>query len=179
MRKIEPMRRTGTANFVALTGAGVAAPGVMAAATGRRCARLAVTVAAAAAGVRLARPCPAGHRQDDAHGDEQHESYGQSRDWQYGEERIRPTAAADMVDPARRRPRGERPRRERRVREVLRGDRGWCRCRCRRRRRRGERVRHSGRPSRMAGSVRRHQDRAVETTQRVNREIRKPMSVQI
>jgi len=31
----------------------------------------------------------------------------------------------------------------------------------------------------MAGSVRRHQDRAVETTQRVNREIRKPMSVQI
>ena len=109
MRKIEPMRRTGTANFVALTGAGVAAPGVMAAATGRRCARLAVA-AAAAAGVRLARPCPAGHRQDDAHGDEQHEADGQSRDWQYGEERIGPTAAADMV-PARRRPRGERPRR--------------------------------------------------------------------
>ena len=131
---------------VALTGGGVAAPGVMAAAAGRRCARLAVA-AAAAAGVRLARPRPACHRQDDGHGDEQHEAYGQSRDWQYGEERIRPTAAAGMV-PARRRPRGERrrPRREPRVREVVRGDRGWGWCRCRWRRRRGERVRHSGRP---------------------------------
>lgn len=175
MRKIEPMRRTGTANFVALTGGGVAAPGVMAAATGRRCAGLAVAVAAAAAGVRLARPRPAGHCQDDGHGDEQHEAYGQGRDWQYGEERIRPTAAADMVVSGRRRPRGERrPRRETRVREVVRGDRGWCRCR--RRRRRGERVLHSGRPSRMAGSVRSHQDRAVETIQRVNRGIRKATS---
>jgi hypothetical protein len=133
---------------VALTGGGVAAApaGDMAAAAGRRRARLAaVAVAAAAGAVRLGRPRPPGHRQqDDGHGDEQHEADGQSRDRQYGEERVRPAAAAAAgVVPARRRPRGERPRREPRVREVLRGVRGRCRCRCRRRRRRGEGVRHS------------------------------------
>ena len=111
-------------------GGGVAAPGVVAAAAGRGRARLAVAVAAPA-GVRLPRPRAAGRHQDDRHGDEQHEAYRQRRDRQYGEQWVRPPAAAVPAM-------GRRPRREARVREVLRGERR------RRRRRRGGRVRHPG-----------------------------------
>ena len=35
--------------------------------------------------VRLVLELPAGHHQDDAHGDEQHKAYGQSRDWRAAE----------------------------------------------------------------------------------------------
>jgi hypothetical protein len=122
-------------------GGGVAAPGVVAAAAGRGRARLAVAVAAAA-GVHLPRPRPAGRHQDDGHGDEQHEAYRQRRDGKYGEQGVHPPTAAV---PAGRRPRGGWPRREARVREVLRAEG--------RRRRRGGRVRHPGPRGRAAGYV--------------------------